>query len=77
MRITHTMRHRAARRHIPAVCMTSIVIAFTPVPTVTVGQAPRSASAPEHGAYAVTVRLCVPLDRCGSLTAHVPATLIP
>ena len=76
MRITPGMRHRAARRHIPAVCMTSIVIALNPVPTVTVGQAPGSPSAPERGAYAVTVRLCVARDSCGSLSAHLPAALI-
>jgi hypothetical protein len=73
MRITRAMRRHAARRHLPAVCMTSIVIALNPVPALTVGQAPGSSTSPERGAYAVTARLCVARDSCGSLTAHIPA----
>jgi hypothetical protein len=70
MRITSALRRHATRRHVPTVCLASIVVALHPVMVLDRAPAPSSAPASVPG-YEVTARLCVTPQSCGSLTLTV------
>lgn len=70
-------RARRARRHLPTLCLVSIVIAFQPVPSMRL-QLPDVVAHPMDRLAVpmmvqVTAQLCVSGDRCGVLTARVSA----
>ena len=58
MRLMSESRRRALRRRMPTICLTSVVLALQPVPTVSVHEATPGSSAMQT-IPAYEVRLCV------------------
>jgi hypothetical protein len=72
MRITSALRRHVRRRHLPAVCLASIVVALHPVPSVTLDTDTVPASRASSGpGYEVRAQLCITRARCGSLALTV------
>ena len=58
MRILSESRRRALRRRVPTICLTSVLLALQPVPTMSVNEAtPGSTASQSIPAY--EVRLCI------------------
>jgi hypothetical protein len=72
MRITSALRRHVRRRHVPAACLASIVVALHPVPSFTVGESPAPASLTSSvPGYELRAQLCLSREQCGSLALTV------
>ena len=67
------MRRISVRRHIPTACITSVVIALQPVPSIEMERlAPPRGNVPVPAAtFEMTARLCLAHDGGGVLTARI------